>query len=163
VGCTLTSLDKYNGSICVAAAIYDKILHACEQWDCKRRTLPRFSTAKTHSWMKRGTFARSRWNSSDNDKPKTTPKTKENQANIWDWFEIASLTWKSIQIQHHYVQYNTASTKCAKKPWSNVKHYMRGDQKVLQQPTLINKIVKITNFWKNDDSFSVYHIIVTSL
>ena len=37
--------------------------------------LPRFSTAKTHSWMKRGTVPRSRSHSSDSDEPKTTSET----------------------------------------------------------------------------------------
>jgi len=52
---------------------------------------------------------------------------------------------------------------------------IKGDQKVLQFHTLINKMVKINywvtitkyylviNFWKNDNSFSVYDVIVTSL
>jgi len=53
------------------------------------------------------------------------------------------------------------------------KYSTRGDQKVLQLPTLVNKTVKINgsvskywlviNFSKNDDSFSVYDVIVTSL
>ena len=50
----------------------------------------------------------------------------------------------------------------------------RGDQKVLQLPTLVNKMAKINgwmriseylviNFKKNDDSFFVYDVIMTSL
>jgi len=38
-------------------------------------TLPRFSTAMTHSWMKRGTVPCSRSHSSNSDEPKTMSAT----------------------------------------------------------------------------------------